>query len=69
VIRANQGGHYEMIPFPADREAIDIGDYYGDFSKIKAALGWFPQISLEQGLAETFAYYKKHRAHYWNTDA
>ena len=46
-----------MIPFPADREAIDIGDYYGDFSKIKAALGWFPQL-IEQGLAETFAYYK-----------
>jgi len=48
---------------------IDIGDYYGDFSKIKAALDWSLQISLEQGLAETFAYYNKHRAHYWNADA
>ena len=69
VVRANQGGHYEMIPFQSDREAIDIGDYYGDFSKIKAALGWSPQILLEQGLAETFAYYKKHRGHYWNTES
>ena len=27
-------GNYALVPFPADREIIDIGDYYADFRKI-----------------------------------
>ena len=41
LIRLNNGGRYEVVPFPIDRKAIDIGDYYGDFSKVTTALGWF----------------------------
>jgi UDP-glucose 4-epimerase len=67
LVDLNHGGHYEIVPFPADREAIDIGDYYGDFSKIDSALGWSPQVSLRDGLAQTLEYYRKHRAHYWNS--
>jgi dTDP-D-glucose 4,6-dehydratase len=67
LIRLNGGGNYELIPFPADRAAIDIGDYYSDFSKIQTALSWSPQVSLRTGLAETLDYYRKHRAHYWDS--
>ena len=28
------------MPFPADRKAIDIGDYYADFRLIASSLGW-----------------------------
>lgn len=66
LVRLNSGGHYEIVPFPADREAIDIGDYYSDFSKIQTALGWSPQVSLRTGLAQTLDYYRRYRAHYWN---
>jgi len=67
LARLNKHGRYELIPFPADQKAIDIGDYYGDFSKIQNALGWSPEVPLENGLAMTLAYYRKHHAHYWNS--
>lgn len=67
LVRLNKHGRYELIPFPADQKAIDIGDYYGDFSKIRKALGWSPEVPLENGLAMTLAYYRKHHAHYWNS--
>ncbi|MEZ4660078.1 MAG: NAD-dependent epimerase/dehydratase family protein [Caldilineaceae bacterium] len=50
-------GHYEIIPYPADRKPIDIGDYYGDYSLIRDCLGWRPQILLKEGLALSLAYY------------
>lgn len=65
LVQLNGEGEYELIPFPADRKAIDIGDYYSDFTKIQNALGWSPEVSLETGLARTLAYYKEHHAHYW----
>lgn len=65
LVCLQEGARYEQVPFPADREAIDIGDYYGDFSSIEQAIGWRPQILLREGLARTLAYYAKHHAHYW----
>jgi len=53
---------YELVPFPAEAQAIDIGDYYGDFQKFHKASGWSPRVDLEQGLARTVEYY---RAHGW----
>ena len=53
LVRINGGGRYQLIPFPEDRKAIDIGDYYSDFKKIENALGWSPQTTLEEGLKTT----------------
>ena len=69
LVQLNKHGRYELIPFPADQKAIDIGDYYGDFSKIQNALGWSPEVSLENGLVGTLVYYREHHAHYWNSKA
>jgi len=58
-------GEYRIVPFPADRKAIDIGDYYADYRKIRSKLGWRPRVSLEEGLQRTIAYYREHGAKYW----
>jgi len=61
---AGQGG-YRLVPFPSDKKRIDIGDYYGDYSKIQRTLGWEPRVALRDGLRGTVAYYLEHRQHYW----
>jgi UDP-glucose 4-epimerase len=57
-------GHYEFVPFPDERKRIDIGDFYGDYRKIRSKLGWRPRASLREGLARTLAYYDEHLAQY-----
>jgi len=58
-------GRYQIVPFPVDRESIDIGDYYSDFSKIQLELGWRPDVPLRDGLTQTLEFYRRHRTHYW----
>ena len=59
------GGSFELIPFPTERKAIDIGDYYSDFSLISDDLGWMPKIALEEGLRRTVNFYSKNSSEYW----
>lgn len=58
-------GNVTTVPWPADRKKIDIGDVYSSYAKIEAALGWQPETTLQNGLAQTLAYYREHRQHYW----
>ena len=57
-------GSFRLVPFPPERKRIDIGDFYADTSKIRAALGWLPERPLRDGLRETLAYYRAHKEHY-----
>jgi UDP-glucose 4-epimerase len=61
---AGKGG-YQLVPWPANRKRIDIGDYYGDYRKIRSKLGWCPRVSLQEGVRRTFRFYEDHREHYW----
>ena len=65
MVGLGYGGTFELIPFPPERKAIDIGDYYSDFSLITQELGWTPKIDLQEGLKRTMAYYQAHHAQYW----
>ena len=51
-------GSWDLIPFPPERKAIDIGDYYSDFSLATQILGWTPKVGLEDGLRRTLDYYR-----------
>jgi dTDP-glucose 4,6-dehydratase/UDP-glucose 4-epimerase len=64
MIHLGCGGNFELVPFPAERKAIDIGDYYSDFSLIRRELGWTPQHDLSAGLKATVEYYGEHMGHY-----
>lgn len=65
MVKLGYGGTFELIPFPSERKAIDIGDYYSDFSLITHELGWTPKIKLQEGLKRTIGYYRANRAKYW----
>ena len=60
LTRIAGSGRIRLIPFPEDRKAIDIGDFYADYSAIERELGWTPAVDLEQGLARTLEYYREH---------
>jgi dTDP-glucose 4,6-dehydratase/UDP-glucose 4-epimerase len=65
MIELSPDGSYELVQFPPERKAIDIGDYYSDYGFITQELGWQPCIDLRQGLAKTLSYYRDHHHHYW----
>jgi UDP-glucose 4-epimerase len=58
-------GSYELIPFPSERQIIDIGNYYGSYSKIQSQLGWQPTTSFRTGVEHTLGFYGRYSMHYW----
>ena len=58
VVRAAGTGRVEHVPWPPDRDAIDIGSYFGDSSKAKRMLGWEPRTSFAEGIERTVAFYR-----------
>lgn len=68
IVEIRGSGSFELVPFPPDRKAIDIGDYYSDFTKINRALGWAPRVSLHDGLIKSLDYYARNSRHYWGQD-
>jgi UDP-glucose 4-epimerase len=58
-----------FVGWPAEMKAIDIGSFYTDSSKIRAALGWTPRMPLRDGLARTIQYYREYLPHYLDAPA
>jgi UDP-glucose 4-epimerase len=65
VVSVNGSGEFRVIPFPPERKAIDIGDYYGNHGRIRAELGWTPQVRLAEGIERSLAFYREHGSAYW----
>ncbi len=65
LVEINGGGSFEIVPFPPDRKAIDIGDYYADYRLIQGRLGWRPKAPLREGLRRTLEFYRREREYYW----
>jgi UDP-glucose 4-epimerase len=65
MVELNGDGEYRVVPFPPERKAIDIGDYYSDYRRIRGKLGWVPKVSLREGLQRTLDFYRQHHEHYW----
>ena len=65
IVKIAGTGRVKCIPYPKEIKAIEIGDYYADFSKITKALFWKPKVSLEEGLNRTIEYYRKYKKYYW----
>jgi len=58
-------GSFRIVPFPAEKRAIDVGSVYTSWMKFNFATGWQPRVTLEEGLAKMVAYYRQYKEHYW----
>jgi nucleoside-diphosphate-sugar epimerase len=64
LVELNGSGEFELMPFPAEKKRIDIGDYYGDYRKFSQMTGWQPKTSVRDGFAKMLAYYKENLSYY-----
>jgi UDP-glucose 4-epimerase len=62
---AGAGGTATTVPWPPEREKIDIGSIYVSHERLTALTGWEPRVSLRDGLERTFAFYREFGEHYW----
>lgn len=62
-------GTVRTVPFPPERQLIDVGNTHSTFAKIESSLGWRPRTPLREGLKRTVEFYERHRAHYLKPDA
>jgi UDP-glucose 4-epimerase len=69
LIEMTGHGSVISVPFPPERQLIDIGNSYSSYRKIESALGWKPRTQLKSGLAQTVKYYQENSAPYWNPHA
>ena len=64
ILEGLTGCTHRVLPFPAELEAIDIGDYCGDFQLFHEATGWSPRVTLDEGMARTVDFFRRHRRDY-----
>ncbi|MBI2834831.1 MAG: NAD-dependent epimerase/dehydratase family protein [Acidobacteria bacterium] len=57
-------GRVRYIDWPPEKKAIDIGSFYADWSKFRGAVGWEPRMPLQEGLARSVEYYRRHLSRY-----
>lgn len=69
MVEVHGSGRYEIVPFPPERKAIDIGSYYSDHQRIAQTLGWQPGVALRAGIERTLEYFDRDRQHYWTAAA
>ncbi len=59
------GTEVKQVEWPADRYFVETGDYLSDIGKITQATPWRPRTSLQEGIARTVDFYRRHRSQYW----
>jgi UDP-glucose 4-epimerase len=64
LVGVNGSGEFDRREFPAERKKIDIGDFVTDDRRFRELTGWAPRTGLEEGLARTVDYYRRHLASY-----
>ena len=65
LLRAVAGtGRVSYVPWPPDKQRIDIGSFHADSTRFRETTGWQPTVRLRDGFAETVAFYRRHRARY-----
>ena len=64
MCRGIEGATWNLVPFPQDRQAIDVGDFTCDYSSFSSDFGWKPKIRFEEGIKRSIEYYQSELKHY-----
>jgi len=59
-----EAASWNLVPFPKDRKAIDVGDFICDYSSFSSAFGWEPKIKFEEGIKRSLEYFQSELEHY-----
>ena len=59
-----EDAEFEMIPFPQDRKAIDVGDFICDYSAFSHSFGWQPKVTFKEGISKSLDFFKKELEYY-----
>jgi UDP-glucose 4-epimerase len=62
IVDIARGGRVEHVEWPSLAGQIETGDFVADVSRIHAEIGWAPELSLQDGLRQTIAFYQTHVA-------
>lgn len=54
----------QSVARPAERQAIEIGNFAAKIDKIQNKLGWYPTVDLDTGLKRTIEFYRERLADY-----
>ncbi len=65
LIRSAGMGSHRVVPFPPERQRIDIGSYRADDTAFRTATGWSPTVPFTAGIERTIDYYRTRRNLYW----
>lgn len=65
VITTIGRGAKEHVPWPANYEHNETGNYIADTTRVSTLTGWQPQVSLQSGIKKTVDYFERYREHYW----
>jgi UDP-glucose 4-epimerase len=68
LLRVAKSGSVTYVEWPADKKAIDIGDFYSDSRKFRRTTGWQPAVALADGLRHTVEFYRQHLDRYLTPD-
>jgi nucleoside-diphosphate-sugar epimerase len=59
-----EGMSWNLVPFPQDRKAIDVGDFICDYNSFSSAFGWEPKFKFEEGIKRSLEYFRSELEHY-----
>ena len=58
VVEIAGKGSVQLIPWPDNRQRIDVGDVYSSYELIRQTLGWEPTTPLRVGLERMIGFYQ-----------
>ncbi len=65
ILREVGGGRKVHVPWPANYERNETGNYVANTQKIERAVNWSASVTLADGIKRTVEYFKKNKGHYW----